>query len=365
MSTKISELTALSGGIPATNAVPISVSGTTYKVNLGDLAELNGSADVKTALGAANKAALATAVVDGTAINPISIGATTQGTGKFTALTLGEVSLEHEAHIVAKASDGSVQARLAFLDGYYCWVFRNASSGYSNIYAAGAYVQDVLITGAHVGYGVGFYGTYLACDAINILAAANGDNPQKFRIYGARTGSKYLQFEHDGTNAKISTTAGHIAFEDVVTFAASGGMNVNGTYTSSTNFERLTSKYDSGSGAFVIGTEKGSGGGSARPLRFYVDGIHAMTFSTSGNTTVVGLFDAAGITGSYYVESPILRTTALTVATLTAAATAGAGSRSFVTDSNAAASGNFGAVVAGGGSNKVPVYSDGRDWRIG
>ncbi len=54
-----------------------------------------------------------------------------------------------------------------------------------------------------------------------------------------------------------------------------------------------------------------------------------------------------------------------TVAQLPAAGTAGAGARAFVTDSNVAASGNFGAVVAGSGANGVPVYSDGTNWRIG
>ena len=46
-------------------------------------------------------------------------------------------------------------------------------------------------------------------------------------------------------------------------------------------------------------------------------------------------------------------------------ASSNAYTRTFVTDSNATASGNFGAIVAGGGSNKVPVYSDGTNWRIG
>jgi hypothetical protein len=65
------------------------------------------------------------------------------------------------------------------------------------------------------------------------------------------------------------------------------------------------------------------------------------------------------------VEAKNLTTTPSTVADLTAAATAGAGARAFVSDSTVAASGNFGAVVAGGGANAVPVYSDGTDWRIG
>ncbi|MEI6644072.1 MAG: hypothetical protein WCL10_18785 [Novosphingobium sp.] len=66
-----------------------------------------------------------------------------------------------------------------------------------------------------------------------------------------------------------------------------------------------------------------------------------------------------------YIHTFYARTHGLTVATLAAAATAGAGARAFVTDSNVAAAGNFGNVVAAGGANGVPVYSDGTNWRIG
>ena len=41
------------------------------------------------------------------------------------------------------------------------------------------------------------------------------------------------------------------------------------------------------------------------------------------------------------------------------------GTRAFVSDSNVAAAGNFGAIVAGSGANIVPVYYDGTNWRIG
>lgn len=53
-----------------------------------------------------------------------------------------------------------------------------------------------------------------------------------------------------------------------------------------------------------------------------------------------------------------------TVATLPTVAT-NAYMNTFVSDSTVAASGNFGAIVAGSGANKVPVYSDGTNWRIG
>jgi hypothetical protein len=51
-----------------------------------------------------------------------------------------------------------------------------------------------------------------------------------------------------------------------------------------------------------------------------------------------------------------------TVAALVAAGTAGAGARAVVTDANAT---TFHDIVAGGGANVVPVFSDGTNWRIG
>jgi hypothetical protein len=50
------------------------------------------------------------------------------------------------------------------------------------------------------------------------------------------------------------------------------------------------------------------------------------------------------------------------VANLPSAATMGAGSRLFVTDSSVS---TFGSTVVGGGSTNVPVYSDGTNWKVG
>lgn len=51
-----------------------------------------------------------------------------------------------------------------------------------------------------------------------------------------------------------------------------------------------------------------------------------------------------------------------TVATLPSAATSGTGARAFVSDALVA---TFASTVVGGGANKVPVYSDGTNWKIG
>jgi hypothetical protein len=82
-----------------------------------------------------------------------------------------------------------------------------------------------------------------------------------------------------------------------------------------------------------------------------------------GNVTIDTFVTATGnITGGNIITTGVVKTTSLTVATLPAAATVGAGSRSFVTDANTT---TFLATVAGGGSNAVPVVSNGTFWIVG
>jgi hypothetical protein len=50
------------------------------------------------------------------------------------------------------------------------------------------------------------------------------------------------------------------------------------------------------------------------------------------------------------------------VANLPSAVDSGVGARSFVTDATGP---TFGATVVGGGAVKVPVYSDGTNWKVG
>ena len=69
------------------------------------------------------------------------------------------------------------------------------------------------------------------------------------------------------------------------------------------------------------------------------------------------------ILGEMQTEGGIIPpTTVYTVATLPSAATSGVSARAFVSDANAT---TFASTVAGGGANKVPVYSDGTNWKIG
>lgn len=76
-------------------------------------------------------------------------------------------------------------------------------------------------------------------------------------------------------------------------------------------------------------------------------------------TTLVTFLSTAftSLTVSSYVK-----VSAVAVSALPSAATAGNGARATVSDATAT---TFNSVVAGGGSNSVPVFSDGTNWRIG
>lgn len=75
----------------------------------------------------------------------------------------------------------------------------------------------------------------------------------------------------------------------------------------------------------------------------------------------VPLVDKNGrIVPDWYDKLKILEPSAKTVATLPAVGNAGA--RDFVSDATAT---TFNSIVAGGGTNGVPVFDDGAHWRIG
>lgn len=78
-------------------------------------------------------------------------------------------------------------------------------------------------------------------------------------------------------------------------------------------------------------------------------------------TVVKGQWDTNGL----YWSGGYIRLATTTVAALPAAAAGNQGAMMMVSDSTVAAATNYGAIVAGGGANKVKVYSDGANWRIG
>jgi len=104
-------------------------------------------------------------------------------------------------------------------------------------------------------------------------------------------------------------------------------------------------------------------GTNAQTFRVYntfTDASNYERLSTTWSSNVCYTKPENAGTGSARLYVPVTGST--TVAGLPAASTAGAGARAFVTDANAT---TFLSTVAGGGSNKVPVVSDGTNWLIG
>ena len=116
-------------------------------------------------------------------------------------------------------------------------------------------------------------------------------------------------------------------------------------------------------GAFssaVSGTTANFSGALSATTGTFTGAFSATTGAFSGAVSgTTGTFSGAvsGTTGTF---SAGVSGGSTTVAGLSAAGTAGR--RSFVTDATVT---TFASIVVGGGTNKVPVYDDGTNWRIG
>lgn len=175
-----------------------------------------------------------------------------------------------------------------------------------------------------------------------------------------------------GFASSIGGTADVTLFRDAAyTLAQRNGINaqtfrVYNTYTDGSNYERGFFDWVLGSNEFTIGTQH-AGTGIGRQMNFATAGTRRWSILSTGhmvayvdNTYDIGASGATRPRNLYMASWIRMATT--TVAALPAAATAAAGARMFVTDANAT---TFASVVAGGGANIVPVYSDGTNWRIG
>lgn len=138
----------------------------------------------------------------------------------------------------------------------------------------------------------------------------------------------------------------------------------DGTAAVDTSLSRVAANRLETPGEFNVGKSLRIGGATSGGS---VGAICIANVATAPNANITG--------GTVYVESGALKyrgsggytTTvarASTPGTVSAlpAASAAVGQRDFVTD---ATSTTFASVVAGGGANGVPVYSDGTNWRIG
>ena len=94
-----------------------------------------------------------------------------------------------------------------------------------------------------------------------------------------------------------------------------------------------------------VDSNTGIGWSAADTLHIITGGVSALTVDSAQNVSVAGT----------------IKSGPFTFATLPTPST---GMRTYITDSSVAASGNFGATVAAGGANTVPVFYDGTNWII-
>ena len=132
-------------------------------------------------------------------------------------------------------------------------------------------------------------------------------------------------------------------------FGSGGGGVMGVTYSGSNVFGFTAFNYHTFAGTQYLGFTSGAGGGGP-DIAMYRNAAGVLELNNG----------TAGTFRDLYARN--VRTQSVAVASLVAAATAGAGARAFVNDSSVT---TFGSTVSAGGANLVPVYSDGTNWKVG
>jgi len=170
------------------------------------------------------------------------------------------------------------------------------------------------------------------------------------------TGAKIATNTVTGTNIGLQTiTANNIANGTITTtqvgnYTLVGNNLANNTITSQqldSNISvtgNITASYFLGNGSQLTGLP-----------------VQPGTYTDSNVVTLLTSFGSNTISTTGSITSSNLITPPVALANLTAVS----GARAFVNNANLAAANNFGQQISGGGSNIVPVWSNGTDWFIG
>lgn len=172
-----------------------------------------------------------------------------------------------------------------------------------------------------------------------------------FTLRNTADGTKRLVFNLAGFTTGTTRT---ITWPDVSDTAAVLGAAQ--TWTGQQTFSAANGTFGQGTSGGTVSIAAGvTSSGNTKAVFIGPSGA-----SGSITNVVIGP-STSGATGTITLNIP-MKDPSYTVATLP---TGSAGLRAFVSNSTVTASGNFGAIVAGGGANIVPVYHDGTNWRIG
>jgi hypothetical protein len=163
--------------------------------------------------------------------------------------------------------------------------------------------------------------------------------------------------------------AGSYGNADVAAFLAAYGSNTistTGTITSgnvlANGYARLTGSFDE-SQASTAGLYLGYAGGTPRIM--FGTGNTSQTFEIDNDGGNLRFYQPGSTKATLTSNGVFSANVVVTTPTALSSLTAVAGARAFVNNGNLVAAGNFGAQIGGGGSNTVPVWSDGTNWYIG
>ena len=225
-----------------------------------------------------------------------------------------------------------------------------------NIFASFELAKEI---GIAVGLGAGSVATNIAVGDTALDSNTTGSNNTAVGYNALTSNTDGIQNVAVGSQALDACTSG-----DYNTGVGYRALNATVTGAGNTAVGSDALLLTTGANNTAVGYAAGNSltTGSNNTVIGYDADVSSATVSneiTFGNSSVTSL-RVPGLTltaGAKWINNGTQ-----TVAALVAAGTAGAGARAVVTDANAT---TFHAIVAGGGANVVPVFSDGTNWRIG
>ena len=131
---------------------------------------------------------------------------------------------------------------------------------------------------------------YLTSTSADLVIGTTTSNAIRFVINGGATDAMTIAstgaVSIGGTLAFGGTTLGQGSAANIIAMrdgSTATELQLTGTYTDSTHYERLVLR--TAAGTYTVGTEVGSGGGTARGIQFTTNGTAALTLDTSQGAT--------------------------------------------------------------------------------
>lgn len=189
----------------------------------------------------------------------------------------------------------------------------------------------------------------------------NGDYNKIYGIYleGNDAGSAPAYDFHFGSTADYNEVYGYFSNYPAVPTGTSG-VYLDSSASQRNYFQNINFNAETLTGAALrLGNTTGGIGGY---ILFTGDNGTTSAITLEGTSGTQSLLITSSGAGKFGIKPDFVAYRVYTVATLPSASTLGAGAKAFVSDANAT---TFASIVAAGGANNVPVYSDGTNWRIG